>query len=392
VAGHAVCDGGVTIDLSAMRRTVVDPEARTVSAQGGCRLGELDHETQRYGLATPLGVVTRTGIAGLTLSGGMGWLRRKYGLSCDNLVSAQIVTADGSLLTASEEENPDLFWAIRGGGGNFGVVTSFEYRLHPVGPDVFVCFVVYAAELAHEVLLFAARYLPEVGDELAPLGILGRVPQAEGFPPAAHGELYVALLAVYPGDAADGERVVQPLRELGEPIVDLSGPMRWTEAQALLDEDYPDGWRYYWKSVNMPGLSDEVIDRLVEHAAAAPSPHSTIDVWYQGGALARITEPATAFANRGEPYLLGIEGNWEAQSASEDNVAWVRDTYEDMRPLSRGGVYLNFPGFLEEGERLVREGYGANYARLRELKAKYDPTNLFSLNANIDPTGRPGGQ
>jgi FAD/FMN-containing dehydrogenase len=392
VAGHALCDGGLTIDLSAMRRTVVDPDIGTVRAQAGCTLGELDQETQRYGLATPLGVVTKTGIAGLTLSGGMGWLRRKHGLSCDNLVSAQIVTADGSLLTASDEENPDLFWAIRGGGGNFGVVTSFEYRLHPVGPDVFVCFVLYPAEIARQVLPSCERYLTEAGDELAPIGILGRVPEAEGFPPEAHGDLYVALLAPYPGDAADGERVVQPLRELGEPIVDLSGPMRWTEAQAMLDEDYPDGWRYYWKSVNMPELSDEVIERLVEHAAAAPSRHSTIDVWYQGGALARIDEQATAFANRGEPYLLGIEGNWDAASLSKDNVAWVRETYADMRSRSRGGVYLNFPGFLEEGERLVREGYGANYERLREIKAKYDPTNLFRLNANIDPKARPGGQ
>jgi FAD/FMN-containing dehydrogenase len=321
----------------------------------------------------------------------MGWLRRKYGLSCDNLVSAQIVTADGSLLTASDEENPDLFWAIRGGGGNFGVVTSFEYRLHPVGPDVFVCFVLYPAELAREVLPFTERYLSEVADELAPLGILGHVPRAAGFPPEAHGDLYVALLAAYPGDAAEGERVVQPLRELGEPIVDLSGPMHWTEAQAMLDEDYPDGWRYYWKSVNLPELSDEVIQRLVEHAAAAPSSHSTVDVWYQGGALARIDEQATAFANRGEPYLLGIEGNWEAESASEENLAWVREMYVDMRSLSRGGVYLNFPGFIEEGEQLLREGYGANHERLQQLKAKYDPTNLFHLNANIEPKARPGG-
>jgi FAD/FMN-containing dehydrogenase len=231
-----------------------------------------------------------------------------------------------------------------------------------------------------------------VGDELAPLGILGRVPEAEGFPPEARAELYVALLAAHPGEAADGERVVQPLRELGEPIVDLSRPMRRTEAQAMLDEDYPHGWRYYWKSVNLPELGDDVIQRLVEHASAAPSPHSTIDVWYQGGALARIDEQATAFANRGEPYLVGIEGNWAAESASEENVAWVREIYADMRSRSRGGVYLNFPGFLDEGERLLRDGYGANYERLEQLKAKDDPTNLFHLNANIEPNARPGGQ
>ena len=379
------------IDLSPMKRIEVDADGATVRAQGGCTLGDLDRETQRHGLATPLGVVTKTGIAGLTLSGGMGWLRRKHGLSCDNLVSAQIVTADGDLLTASDEENADLFWAIRGGGGNFGVVTSFEYRLHPVGPDVFVCFVLYPAERAGLVLPFCERYLTETEEELAPIGILGRVPEAEDFPPEAHGDLYVALLAPYPGDPVEGERIVRPLRKLGDPIADLSGAMRWTEAQSMLDDDYPDGWRYYWKSVNMPELSDDVIERLVEHAAAAPSPHSTIDVWYQGGAVARIDEEATPFANRREPYLLGIEGNWEAESASEENVVWVREMFADMRSLSRGGVYLNFPGFLEEGEQLLQEGYGTNYERLRGLKSRHDPANLFRLNANIEPKGQAGG-
>jgi len=391
VAGHAICDAGLVIDLSPMKRIEVDPDGRTVRAQGGCTLGDIDRETQPHGLAAPLGVVTKTGIAGLTLAGGMGWLRRKHGLSCDNLVSARIVTADGRLLTVSDEENPDLFWAIRGGGGNFGVVTSFEYRLHRVGPEVFVCFVLYAARRAGEVLRFCARYLDEAPEELAPIAILGRVPEADDLPPAACGDLYVGLLATYPGDAADGERVVGPLRELGDPIADLSGVMRWTEAQSMLDDDYPDGSHYYWKSVNLPELSDEVIERLVEHAAAAPSPHSTIDLWYQGGAIARVGEEATAFANRTEPYLVGIEANWEAEAASEENVAWVRDTFDDMRSLSGGGVYLNFPGFLEEGEQLLREGYGTNYERLRELKSKYDPTNVFRLNANIEPLSRAGG-
>ena len=217
------------------------------------------------------------------------------------------------------------------------------------------------------------------------------MPEADDFPPAPCGDLYVGLLAPYPGDAAEGERVVGPLRELGDPIADLSGVMRWTEAQSMLDDDYPDGRHYYWKSVNLPELSDEVIERLVEHAAAAPSPHSTIDLWYQGGSIARIGEEATAFANRSEPYLVGIEANSEADAASEENVAWVRDTFADMRSLSAGGVYLNFPGFLEEGEQLLREGYGTNYERLRELKSRYDPANVFRLNANIEPMSRAGG-
>jgi FAD/FMN-containing dehydrogenase len=391
VAGHALCDGGLVIDLSPMKRIEVDPDGATALVQGGCTLGELDRETQRHGLATPLGVVTKTGIAGLTLSGGMGWLRRKHGLSCDNLLSAEIVTVDGRLLIASEDENSDLFWAIRGGGGNFGVVTSFEYRLHPIGPEVFVCFVLYPAERACEVLRFCERYLEEGAEELAPIGILGRVPEANDFPPEAHGDPFVALLAPYPSNPAHGELVVRPLRELGDPIADLSGAMTWIEAQAMLDEDYPDGWRYYWRSVNMPELRDDVIERLVAHTAAAPSPHSTIDVWYQGGAMARIDEQTTAFANRSQPYLLGIEANWEAQSASEENVAWVRETFVDMRSQSAGGVYLNFPGFLEEGEQLVREGYGTNYERLRELKSEFDPANRFDLNANIEPMSRAGG-
>jgi FAD/FMN-containing dehydrogenase len=386
VAGHALCDGGLVIDLSELNGIDVDPERRRARAEGGCTLGDLDRETQRHGLAAPLGVVTRTGIAGLTLSGGMGWLRRKHGLSCDNLASAQVVTADGSLRTASESENEDLFWAIRGGGGNFGVVTSFEYRLQPVGPEVFVCFVFYPADRAREVLQHCERYLSEAAEEVAPLGILGRVPEAEQFPPESHGEPYVALLAPFPGDdPAEGKRVLRPLREIADPIADLSDTMPYTEAQSVLDEDYPDGWRYYWKSVNVPELSDELIERLVRHAAAAPSPHSTIDVWYQGGAMARVGEEETAFANRGEPYLLGIEGNWEEGSGSEENVAWVRDTFADMRSYSEGGVYLNFPGFLEEGQQLLHEGYGKNYDRLAEIKAKYDPGNLFRLNANIEP-------
>jgi FAD/FMN-containing dehydrogenase len=384
VAGHALCEGGLVIDLSEMRGVDVDPEQRTVHAEGGCTLGDLDRKTQRHGLATPLGVVTETGIAGLTLSGGTGHLRRKHGLSCDNLVSAQVVTADGSLLTAGEDENQDLFWAIRGGGGNFGVVTSFEYRLHPVGPEVFVCFVFYPAERSREALQSCERYLSEA-PEISPLAFLGHVPEAEGFPPEAHGEPFVALLALHPGDPGEGERILQPLREIAEPIVDLSGPMPYTEAQALLDEDYPDGWRYYWKSVNVRELSDELIGRLVEHNTAAPSPHSTIDLWYQGGAMARVGEEETAFANRGEPFLLGIEANWEEESASEQNVAWTREVFADLRSFSAGGIYLNFPGFLEEGEQLLREGYGRNYERLVEVKTKYDPTNLFRLNANIEP-------
>jgi FAD/FMN-containing dehydrogenase len=389
VAGHAVCDGGLVVDLTAMTAIEVDPDARIARAQGGATLGDLDRETQRHGLATPLGVVTKTGIAGLTLSGGMGWLRRKHGLSCDNLVSVEIVTADGSRRTASETQDADLFWAIRGGGGNFGVVTSFAYRLHPVGPDVAFCFAVYPAERSREVLRACERYLADAPEDVAPLGVLGRVPGVEEFPDEAHGAPFVALLALHPGDPAEGERILQPLREIGEPIADLSGVMPYTEAQGALDEDYPDGWQYYWKSVNVPELSDEVIDRLAARAAAAPSAHSTIDVWYQGGAMGRVRAGETAFGDRSAPILLGIEANWEEPQDDEANVAWARETVAGMRRFSDGGIYLNFPGFLEEGQEMMRDAYGENYGRLVALKDEYDPKNLFRMNQNIRPSATP---
>lgn len=385
VAGHALCANGLVIDLSSMRRVDVDPAHRRAWAQGGCTLADVDRATQREGLATSLGVVSATGIAGLTLSGGMGWLRRKYGLSCDNLLSARVVTADGSLLTASETENADLFWAIRGGGGNFGVVTSFEYRLHRLGPEVFLCFVFYPAEHVREVLRACDRYVATAPDQAAPLGVLGRVPAVEEFPRERHGEPFTAVLALFPGDPGEGERALRPLREIAEPIHDLSGTTTYTQAQTILDEDYPDGGRYYWKSVNVAALTDELIERLADCAAAAPSPYSTIDVWYQGGAMARVPEGDTAFANRKAPYLFGIEGNWQAEADSAENVSWVRDTFATLSSFSDGGVYLNFPGFLEEGRRLLREGYGRNYDRLAEVKARYDPANLFRFNANIVP-------
>ncbi|WP_232789623.1 FAD-binding oxidoreductase [Streptomyces jeddahensis] len=385
VAGHAVCDGGLVVDLSGMTAVDVDPEGRTARVQGGCTLADVDRATQRHGLAAPLGVVSATGVAGLTLSGGMGWLRRIYGLSCDNLVSATVVTAQGNVLSASASENDDLFWAIRGGGGNFGVVTSFEYRLHPVGPEVFFCNVYYPVDRAAEVLRSCERYLSEAPDQVGPLGVLGRVPEIAEFPSEAHGAPFVAVLALFPGDPADGEEALRPLREITKPICDLSGALPYVEAQTVLDEDYPDGGRYYWKSLNVPQLGDELIERLVEHAAAAPSPASTVDVWYQGGAMAQVGEEETAFANRGVPYLIGIEGNWDDEADSAANVAWVRDTFSGLRPFSGGGMYLNFPGFLEEGEQLLREGYGPNYERLAAVKAAYDPENLFRLNANIEP-------
>jgi FAD/FMN-containing dehydrogenase len=386
VAGNAVCDGGLVIDLSPMKGIRVDPERRSVRAESGATLGDLDRETQVFGLATPMGVVSETGIAGLTLGGGIGWLRRKHGLSSDNLLSVDVVSADGRFLTASETENADLFWGVRGGGGNFGVVTSFEYRLHPVGPEVMFCFVLYPGERAKDVLNFCQQYVAEAPDEVSPLVMVGRVPPVEMFPERWHGAPMIAVAAMYAGEAEEGERVLKPLRELGGAIADLSARMPYTMAQSLFDEDYPDGWRYYWKSQNISGLNDEVIERLVTHAQAAPSEHSTVDVWYQGGAMSRIEASESAFGDRSAPVWIGVEANWEDAQDDEANIAWVRECVADMRRFSGGGAYLNFAGFFEEGDRLIQEAFGENHKRLVDLKNEYDPTNLFRLNQNIKPT------
>jgi FAD/FMN-containing dehydrogenase len=295
------------------------------------------------------------------------------------------VTADGRLLTASEDENADLFWTLRGGGGSFGVVTSFEYRLHPVGPDVMFAFVLYPGERAAEVLRLGDEYTQAAPDEVSPLGVLGRVQHADVFPAESHGQPYVALAAMYAGDPAEGERVLAPLRELGDPIADLSGVMPYCEAQAILDEDYPDGWRYYWKSVDLEELGDHVRERLAHHVAQAPSHHSTIDIWFHGGAMDRVDPEAAAFGARPK-YLIGVEASWEANDADDANVAWAREAVADLRPFSSGGSYLNFPGLFEEGEELLRASYGErNYERLVALKERYDPANLFGASGGIRP-------
>ena len=293
----------------------------------------------------------------------MGWLRRAHGLSCDNLVSAEVVTADGNVVRAPADENPELFWALCGGGGNFGVVTSFEYRLHPVGPDVAVAFVLYPGERAVEVIDAFAAFMAEAPDEVSPLAFLGRVPHAEAFPEEAHGLPYVALAAVHPGPVAEGERVLGPLRELGDPIVDLSDAMPYTEAQKLLDEDYPDGWQYYWKSLELDGARPEVVQRLVEHAAAAPSDHSTIDIWWHGGAMGRVPAEATAFGARPQ-ILLGYEANFEDPADDAENVAWVRDSLAELRAVLDRRRLPQLPRVLRGGRRAP-----PGVVRRRELRA-----------------------
>jgi FAD/FMN-containing dehydrogenase len=378
VAGNALRDDAVVIDLSALKDVSVDPEARTARAGAGVTLGELDGATQAFGLAAPLGVVSQTGIAGLTLGGGIGWLRRKHGLACDNLLSLEVVTADGRVVTASETENADLFWGLRGGGAGLGVVTSFEYRVHPVGPEVMLLFVFYAGERAREILGRLDEFMATAAEAFSPLGILGRVPHVEDFREEDHGRPYVAILAPYAGPVEEGERVLAPLRELGDPIADFSGPTTYVEVQAVLDADYPDGGLYYWKSADLDRLDSEVIERLAVSAAAAPSHHSTIDVWFHGGAMDRVAPDATAFGAR-PPYLIGVEANWEDPATSDANIVWARDAVAALGPFSTGGGYLNFPGLFEEGEELLRASHGAgNYDRLVALRQTYDPTGLFA--------------
>lgn len=387
VAGSAVCDGGLVIDLSAMRNIQVDPEARTARAEGGVTWGELDAATQSYDLAVPGGVVSETGIAGLTLGGGLGWLRRKFGLSIDALIAADVVTADGRYLRASAEENADLFWALRGGGGNFGVVTSFEYRLYPVGPEVMFAYVFYPAAIAKDALRFYREYTAAAPDEVSSFAIFGSVPHLPMFPLYAQGAPFITFAAMYCGPVAEGQRVLQPLRTFASPIADLSAPMPYVDVQRVMDEDYPAGkMRYFWKSIYLESLDDTVIAHLIEHNRRRPSQHSTLDIWQLGGAMSRIGAKDTAFGRRSAPYLLGVEANWENPQDDAENIAWTRKTADGMQRFSDGAEYLNFPGFMERGEAALRATYGSNYERLVAIKHKYDPTNLFRLNANIKPS------
>ena len=385
VAGLASVDGGLVIDLSQMNAVRVEPEARLARVAGGATIADVDKHTQAHGLAVPMGVVSATGIAGLTLGGGLGWLRRRFGLSCDNLVEADVVTADGQVVHANAEQNSDLLWGLRGGGGNFGVVTSFGFRLHPVGPDVAFTFTLYPLERAHAVLRGHEAFLEVEPERVSTVATMGRVPSAEPFPSAIHGQEFIGVLGMDAGPALDGMDVMRPLRELATPLADLSGILPYLEAQRLYDEDYPDGMRYYWKSTSVMTLTDQAIDALVVRARAAPSPHSTIDIWLNGGAMARPDAAATAYGRRDVRYLVNPEANWHDPADDDANIAWARDCLRELTPDGDGKPYVNFPGFLEEGEAMTRAAFGANYARLARLKARYDPENLFARNPNVAP-------
>ncbi|MFP4003354.1 MAG: FAD-binding oxidoreductase [Alphaproteobacteria bacterium] len=384
VAGTALCDDGLVIDLSAMKGMQVDAHARTARAEPGLLWGEFDQETQACGLATPGGVITHTGISGLTLGGGIGWLMRKHGLTCDNLVSCDVVTADGDLVRASGEENAELFWGLKGGGGNFGVVTNFEYRLHPVGPQVLAGLVLHPAERAAEVLRFYRDYVAAAPDELTTIVYLRHAPPAPFLPQELHGRPVIMIGVCYAGDLEEGERVLAPFRAHGEPLIDLIEPRPYVDHQGTLDASVPHGLHYYWKADYLPPLSDAVIDTLVAHAWKAPSLASYTILFHLGGAIRGLDSGAAAFEDRNAEHALNINSVWTGSERPEEQIAWSRNFFEAVHPHSTGGSYMNFLG--EEGEDRIRAAYGATkYERLRALKTEYDPENLFRFNQNIRP-------
>jgi FAD/FMN-containing dehydrogenase len=387
VAGNAVNDGGLVVDLSQMRGVHVDPASQTVRVQGGATLGDMDRETQLFALAVPAGVVSTTGVAGLTLHGGAGHLRRKHGLSIDSLLSVDIVTADGVLRRASATENEDLFWAVRGAGSNFGVVTSFEFQAHPVGPMVMVGAVFYPLEDVRELLPAWRDYMDTAPEELSAIALCWSVPPGEPFPAEHHGKPVLVVAGTYAGSVEDGEAVVQPLRELGQPLIDLSGPWPWLGLQSGFDALFPKGGFYYWKSRALAELPAAAIDDIADFALRRPSPLTDIVVWHNGGAMSRVGENDTAYGGRDARFLVSGEASWDDPAVTDDAIAWGRELWDAMERHSTGGLYLNFPGFGEEKEQLVKAGYGGNYDRLAALKAQYDPENLFRMNLNITPAG-----
>jgi FAD/FMN-containing dehydrogenase len=384
VAGHALCDGGVVIDLSPMTGVRVDPLARTVRAQGGCLWRHVDHETQAFGLAVTGGIVTHTGIGGLTLGGGIGHLMRSFGLTIDSLVSCDVVTADGELLVASEDEHPDLFWGLRGGGGNFGIVTSFDYRLHPLGPTVLAGVLAWPMALATDVLRRLRDFAADAPDDVGIMANLRLAPALPIFPEQLHGQPVAALIVCYTGPIEEGQTVLRPLREFGSPVVDAIGPKPYVVHQALFDAAYPHGRHYYWKARRLPPLSDAAISVTVEQASAITSPLSAIPIFTLGGAVARVDDDATAFSGRNSAHDINFVASWLPDDPEPElHKAWARSAWEALRPHAHG-VYVNF--LSDEPSDQVRAAYGdTNYARLASLKAKYDPTNFFRSNQNIAP-------
>ncbi len=383
VAGYAVCDGGLVIDLSPMRAVRVDPEERRAWVEGGATWADVDHETTALGLATPGGLISTTGVAGLTLSGGIGWLRQTHGLCIDNLASVDIVTADGRLLRADDTRHPDLFWAVRGGGGNFGIVTAFEFRVHPIAPELMFCAPLYAEADARGVIAAWRDFMAGAPERLSSLVEFSTIPAADDFPAETHGARVLTVAAVYDGPAEEGEAVTRPLRELATPVLDFSGRMPYCAIQTLFDALLPKGNRSYFKSHYLSSLGDPVIEDIVSGWASRPSALSLTSVWHFGGAVQRVAADATAFGDRSMPFMLSIDSIWSKPEDDHTNIAWSRDFWSAMQRHSNGRLYLNFAGHGEDKD-LVRNAHGAEvYAKLMAIKRTYDPGNFFRLNQNI---------
>jgi FAD/FMN-containing dehydrogenase len=383
VAGSSLCDDGLVIDLSSMRSVRVDPERKVVRVGGGALLGDIDRETQAFGLAVPVGAVSETGIGGLALHGGFGFLTRKYGLAADNLVSADVVTADGNLITADEKNHSDLLWALKGGGGNFGVVTSFEFRLHPVGPEVFFVITFYPLSAGTDIFRFFRSYMPGAPDELMAVAICENAPEKEFIPENYRNQPVWIVAGCWCGPLEDGDRATQPLRSVATPVADLSGPMPFVETQQLFDADYPKGDRYYWKSLHLDELNDDIIQLATKASEDRPTPRTGLVLWALGGAMGRVPKDATAFYHRDAPFLLSIEANDDNPADDETNIAWVRRWYDKVAKHTGRGTYLNFGGFWEGGEETLAASFGANFTRLREIKNRYDPENVFGQTLKI---------
>ncbi|HCU52593.1 MAG TPA: FAD-linked oxidase [Micromonosporaceae bacterium] len=381
--GLSVCDDGLVIDLSLMKGIRVDPGNRIVRAQAGVRLGDLDHETQIFGMAVPAGIVTHTGLAGLTLGGGIGWLMRKYGLTIDNLLSVDLVTADGDLVKASAQQNSDLFWGVRGAGGNFGIVTEFEFRLQQVGPTVLAGPIMWPMEDSADVLRFYRDWITEVPDELTTVVVHRKAAPSPLLPPELHGRPIVTVICCFAGEVEDGEQVVRPLKAFGKPLIDLCAAKPFVQHQSMFDASFPEGWWYYFRACDVATLTDDVIDITATHAAKISSPLTAFPIFHLGGAVNRVADEETAFNGRTAGHTFNINATTLTQDGFDEEREWARNLWSALEPYHRS-VYINF--LMDEGQQRIHDAYGAEkYNRLRTLKRKWDPDNFFRMNQNIPP-------
>ena len=384
IAGNAVCDDGLMIDLSQMKSVRIDQDSMLVHVEPGVSLGDLDHETQAFGLATPVGINSTTGVAGLTLGGGFGWLSRKYGMTIDCLTAVDVVTADGKYIHANKDNHSDIFWAVRGGGGNFGIITRFEFQLYPVGPEVLAGLIVFPLEDAASALKKYREYARTLGDDTSVWVVMRQAPPLPFLPEDVHGKDVIVFALCHIGDLEEGKKIIEPIRSFGKMAGEHVGEMPFTAWQQAFDPLLTPGARNYWKSHNFNDISDEVIDLAIKYTKTLPSPQCEIFFAMLGGETSRIAKDATAYPHRDANYLLNVHGRWDEAGDDEKCIGWARDFFNDSAPHATGGVYINF--MTEEETERVKSAYGPSFDRLKDIKKKYDPNNLFKLNQNIAPS------